>query len=63
MRAHPGNAWVTQRARNLLRDPDERAGAIKVLLRDRDTKFTAAFDAVLTAAGIRIQQSPVQAPA
>jgi transposase InsO family protein len=32
------------------------------LLRDRDTKFTAAFDAVLTASGIRILQSPVQAP-
>jgi signal transduction histidine kinase len=32
------------------------------LQRDRDTKFTAAFDAVLTASGIRILQSPVQAP-
>ena len=61
--AHPSNAWVTQQARNLLMDLDERAGAIKFLLRDRDTKFTAAFDAVLTASGIRILHSPVQAPA
>jgi transposase InsO family protein len=60
--AHPSNAWVTQQARNLLMDLDERAGAIKFLLRDRDTKFTAAFDAVFTAAGIQILQSPVQAP-
>jgi hypothetical protein len=34
--AHPSNAWVTQQARNLLMDLDERAGAIKCLLRDRD---------------------------
>jgi hypothetical protein len=60
--AHPSNAWVTQQARNLLMDLDERAGAIKFLLRDRDTKLTAAFDAVLTASGIRILQSPVQDP-
>ncbi|MCW2646779.1 MAG: Integrase catalytic region [Pseudonocardiales bacterium] len=61
--AHPSKAWVTQQARNLLMDLDERAGAIKCLLRDRDTKFTAALDAVLTASGIRILQSPVHAPA
>ena len=48
--------------RNLLMDLDERAESIKFLLRDRDTKFTAAFDAVFTAAGIRILRSPIQAP-
>ena len=43
-------------------DLDGRVESIKFLLRDRDTKFTAAFDAVFTAAGIRILRSPVQAP-
>jgi hypothetical protein len=34
----------------------------KFLIHDRDTRFTAAFDAVFTAIGIRIVQTPVQAP-
>jgi putative transposase len=60
--AHPSNTWVTQMGRNLLMDLDGRVESIKFLLRDRDTKFTAAFDAVFTAARIRILRSPVQAP-
>jgi len=60
--AHPDNAWVTQMARNLLMDLDGHVESIKFLLRDRDTKFTAAFDAVLGDAGIRILRSPIRAP-
>ena len=59
---HPAGAWVIQQARNLLMDLDGQAATIKFLIRDRDTKFTAAFDEVLHAAHIRILKGPVQAP-
>ncbi|MCW2916544.1 MAG: putative integrase [Actinomycetia bacterium] len=55
-------AWVTQQARNLLMDLDDHAEKIKFLIRDRDSKFVAAFDAVFQSAGIRILRSPVRAP-
>jgi len=60
--AHPSGAWVTQQARNLLMNLEGRADHLKFLIRDRDTKFTAGFDAVFTAMGARIIKTPVQAP-
>jgi hypothetical protein len=60
--AHPTGAWVTQQARNLLLDLEGSAGSLKFLIRDRDTKFTATFDAVFTAIGMRIIKTPVLAP-
>jgi putative transposase len=44
--ANPAGPWVVQQARNLLIDLDDRAIQIAVLIRDRDSTFTTAFDAV-----------------
>ncbi len=40
----------------------DQATAAKFAVRDRDTKFTASFDAVLVADGARIVRTPVRAP-
>jgi putative transposase len=60
--AYPTGAWTAQQARNLLIDLGERAGHFKFLVRDRDSKFTAVFDEVLTSTGARIIKTPVRSP-
>jgi putative transposase len=60
--SHPVGDWVTQQARNLLMTLDDRAGRFRFLVRDRDTKFTAAFDAVLVAEAIQVLTTPVRPP-
>jgi transposase InsO family protein len=60
--AHPTGAWTAQAARNLLMDFGERLADTKFLLRDRDSRFTASFDAVFSAIGIRSLKSPPAAP-
>jgi transposase InsO family protein len=60
--AHPAGAWTAQQARNLLMDIGERAERFKFLIRDRDSKFTTAFDEVLAGHGARIIKTPVRSP-
>jgi putative transposase len=60
--AHPTQDWATQQARNLTTDTSTRLSSLRFLLRDRDTKYSTAFDAVFRAEDMDILTSAPQAP-
>ncbi|MFD0855708.1 integrase core domain-containing protein [Actinomadura adrarensis] len=62
MTAHLDGAWTVRQARDLLMDLGERAAGFGFLVRDRAGRFTAAFDAVLAAAGITVVKTPPRSP-
>ena len=59
---HPVQSRVVQQARNLLMDLEDAGTRAKFVLHGRDASFTATFDSVFQAAGIRVIRSEVQAP-
>jgi putative transposase len=59
---NPDSAWTAQQARNLVMNLAGRIGQFRFFIRDRDAKFTAAFDDVLASEGVRIVKSPLRAP-
>lgn len=54
--ASPTGAWTTQHVRNLLMNLRSRLGSFRFLIRDRDTKFTAASE------GITVMKTPPRTP-
>ena len=59
---HPTSAWVNQQARNFLWQREEMNCATRFLIRDRDSKYTAVFNAIFEAEGIDIIKTPVRVP-
>jgi putative transposase len=60
--ANPTSAWVTQQARQFSWKLEDRTVPARFLIHDRDTKFPAAFDTVLTSENVTIIRTPVRAP-
>jgi len=60
--ASPTGEWMAQRAWNLALKLQDGAMKAKLLLRDRDSKFTAAFDQVFGSEGAKVLRLPYRAP-
>jgi transposase InsO family protein len=60
--AHPSRGWAVQQARNLAADLDTHLDSLRFLLRDRDSKYSPAFDSVFQAEDIDIVKTAPRAP-
>jgi putative transposase len=60
--SNPHGPWVALQAWNLVMTLAERGTPVRFLIRDRDSKFSFAFDEVVRSEGIRAIRTPPRAP-
>jgi putative transposase len=59
---HPIKAWITQQARQMVWQLEDRETPMRFLIHDRDTKFTQSFDTVFRSGKLKIIRTPYRAP-
>ncbi len=59
---NPDGIWVTQQARNLVMQLGGQEPPVRLLIHDRDRKFSQGFNEVFRSEGIEVIRTPVQAP-
>jgi putative transposase len=59
---HPTAVWVTQIARTMVMDLQDAGAMAKYLIRNRDSTFTAEFDAVFAGEGIEVVTTGIRMP-
>ncbi|MBO3682258.1 integrase core domain-containing protein [Streptomyces sp. NEAU-YJ-81] len=60
--AHPTGDWIVQLGRNLLINLEDAGSRAKFLIRDRDSKFTTAFDTLMSDAGLNVVTTGIRIP-
>ena len=60
--ASPNAAWVTQQARQLTWQFEDRTPPVRYLIHDNDTKFNRSFDAIFQSESVEIIRTPFHAP-
>ena len=59
---HPNQAWMEQQAKAFLQHVQQTGLGTDIVMHDRDTKFTASFDAALKKAKLRIVKTAFRSP-
>ncbi|MBT5018542.1 MAG: transposase [Planctomicrobium sp.] len=60
--ANPNSKWVEQQARNFLMHSEDIGLETKLLMHDRNTKFTKEFGEIIKSTGCGIKKTPIRSP-
>jgi putative transposase len=60
--SHPTEQWMKQMARNVTMEGSGTLGDSRYLLRDRDTKYTASFLAIIESVHVKTLRLPARSP-